>query len=98
MLALFDFDLPYVSLYNLTERRNLEHMDCPFSFLFENFVSAHFFKRQEGAWHVYKPLFGTSVVTCRLACSEISLSINEKKLERSPRKTTLAQPAPCFAL
>ena len=36
------------------------------------------------AWHVYKPLFGSSVATCRLACSEISLSFNEKKRERSP--------------
>ena len=38
-----------------------------------------------GAWHVYKPLFGSSVATCRLVCSEISLSINENKQERSPR-------------
>ena len=37
-------------------------------------------------WHVYKPLFGSSVATCRLAYSEISLPINEKKLERSPGK------------
>ena len=28
-----------------------------------------------GAWYVYKPLFGSSVATCRLACSETSLSI-----------------------
>ena len=27
-----------------------------------------------------------SVATCRLACSEILLSVNEKKLERSPEK------------
>ena len=39
-----------------------------------------------GAWYVYKRLFGSSVATCRLACSEISLSINEKKPERSPGK------------
>ena len=39
------------------------------------------------AQHVYKPLFGYSVVTCRLTCSEMFLSINEKKkLERSPGK------------
>ena len=37
-----------------------------------------------GAWHVYKALFGSPVATWRLACSEISLSINEKKLERRP--------------
>ena len=39
-----------------------------------------------GAWHVKKAWFGSSVTTCRLACSEISLSIIEKKLERSPGK------------
>ena len=37
-------------------------------------------------WYVYKPLFGSSVATCRLACSEISLSIIGKKLKRSPVK------------
>ena len=37
-----------------------------------------------GAWHVDKALFGSPVATCRLVCSEISLSVNEKKLERSP--------------
>ena len=31
------------------------------------------------AWHVYKPLFSSSIAICRLACSEISLSIKEKK-------------------
>ena len=46
--------------------------------------------------------FSSSVATCRLACSEISFSIDEKKLKRGPRKgrtkynladgvTTLAQ-------
>ena len=39
-----------------------------------------------GAWHVNKAWFGSSVTSCRLACSEISLSIIEKKLERSPGK------------
>ena len=37
-----------------------------------------------GAWHACKPLFGSSVATCWLAYSDIS--INEKKLERSPGK------------
>ena len=32
------------------------------------------------------PTLGSSVVTCRLAFSKISLSINEKRLERSPGK------------
>ena len=32
-----------------------------------------------GAWHVYKPLFGFTFATCQLACSEVSLSIKEKK-------------------
>ena len=29
-------------------------------------------------------MFGCSVATCRLACFEISLSIDEKRLEKSP--------------
>ena len=37
-----------------------------------------------GVWHVYKPLFGSSVATCRLVCSKISPSINDNKQERSP--------------
>ena len=36
-----------------------------------------------GARHVNKPLFSSSVASCRLACSGISLSINEKRLEKS---------------
>ena len=31
-------------------------------------------------------MFGCSVATCRLACFEISFSINEKRLEKSPGK------------
>ena len=38
------------------------------------------------AWHVHKPLFGSSVAIGRLTCSEISLSIKGKKLEISPGK------------
>ena len=60
---------------------------CPFCFLFEDFrLCSRFSKVNHGAWHVYKPRFGSSVATCRLACSEISLSIIEKKPERSPEK------------
>ena len=40
-----------------------------------------------GSWHVYKPLFGSSVSTGWLACSKISLSIDKKKPERSPGKS-----------
>ena len=32
-----------------------------------------------GAQHVYKPLFGYPVAICRLTCSEMFLSIKEKK-------------------
>ena len=56
-------------------------------FTFEDFrICSHFNNINQGAWYVYKPLFGSSVATCQLACSEISLSIIEKKLKRSPRK------------
>ena len=38
-----------------------------------------------GTWYVYKPLFDF-FTTCRLACSEISLSIIGIKLKISPGK------------
>ena len=41
-----------------------------------------------GAWHVYKPLFGYSVATFRLTCSEMFLSINQKKTREKSRKRT----------
>ena len=47
------------------------------------FVSAHV---NYGSWHVYIPSFGTSVAICRLACSEISLSIKEKKTREKFRR------------
>lgn len=39
-----------------------------------------------GARHVYKPLFGPFVAIYRLACSEISLSIDEKKARKKTWK------------
>ena len=68
---------------NLTERENLQNSDCPFRFLFEDFrLCSRYNNVNYGACHVHKPLFGCSVATCRLACLQISLSINEKKLEK----------------
>ena len=58
----------------LLVKKNLERIYL--AFLYLNY----------GAWYAYKPLFGSSVATCRLACSEISLSIIGKKLKRSPGK------------
>ena len=56
-------------------------------FFFKDFhICSRFNNVNYGAWYVYKPLFGCSVATCRLACSEISLSIIGKKLKRSPEK------------
>ena len=50
------------------------------SFPFEEFrLCSRYRNVNYGAWHVYKPLFGSSVAICRLACSKISLSINKKK-------------------
>ena len=66
---------------NLTERETLSNSVCPFCPL-----CSRFSKVNHGAWHVYKPRFGSSVATCRLACSEISLSIIEKKTREKSRK------------
>ena len=46
-----------------------------------------------GACHVYKPLFGSSVATCRLASFKSSFAINENKPERSSWFCTLIQHA-----
>ena len=46
-------------------------------------LCSHFININYGAWYVYKSLFGSSVASCQLACSKISLSIIKKKLERS---------------
>ena len=56
-----------------------------FVFPFEDFgIFARFNNVNYGAWYVYKRLLGTSVAIRRLACSEISLSIIEKKLKEIP--------------
>ena len=58
-----------------------------FVFSFEDFrICPRFNNVNNGAWYVYKTFFGSSVTSCRLACSEISLSIIGKKLKRSPGK------------
>ena len=78
--------------------------------LFEEFrLCSRYNDVNYGAWHVYKPLLGSSVAICRLACSEISLSIKEKKLGKSPGEsrtwynladgvTALAQQAVLYTL
>ena len=86
VLAVLDFYY-FTQACNLTERENLQNSDChgPFRFLFENFrLCLRYNNVNYGDWHVYKPFFGSVVATSRLACSEISLSTNEKKLERHP--------------
>ena len=62
---------------NITKGENLQNSDCPFRFFFEDFRLCSLCS---------KYFFGSSVATCRFACSENSLSINEKKLERRPGK------------
>ena len=70
---------------NLPERVNLQNSHRLFRSLFEDFRLCSLYDNVNyGGSHVCKPLFGSSVATCRLACSEISLSITEKQLERSP--------------
>ena len=64
-------------------RENLQNSGNLFRSSSGIFVSCHNNVNYD-TWHVYKPLFGSSVATYRLACSEISLPIDEKKLEWSP--------------
>ena len=67
--------------------KTLKNSDCPFRFLFEDFrLCSRDNNVNYGALHVYKPLFRCSVAISRLACFEIPLSMNEKKLEKSPGK------------
>ena len=62
--------------------QNLQNSDNPFRLLSVNFrlYTRRYNDVNYGAWHVYKPFFGSSFVTFRLAYSEMSLSMNEKKL------------------
>ena len=57
-----------------------------FVFSLRIFFSAHAILKSVNysAKHVCKPLFGSSATIFRLTCSELSLSINVKKLKRSP--------------
>ena len=74
---------------NQTERKKLHNSLCPFQISRYNNIDY-------GGWHAYKPLFGSSVAIFWLACSDISLSMNEKKLEGSPgngRHSTIWQTA-----
>ena len=98
VLAVFDFyNRPKAC--NLTGRENLQNLDCTFCFLFEDFrLCSRYNKVNYGAWHVYKPLFGSSVATCRLACSEILLLINEKSRKRSDSTTSRVSPYTSFVL
>ena len=76
----------------------LSPFEGPFPNLMQRGLSVKIFKTRNvyfvfpfnnvnyGAWFVYKPLFGCSVATCWLACSEISVSIIGKKLKRSHGK------------
>ena len=83
VLAVFHF-YHHEKASNLTE---CENSDCPIRFLFEDFgLCSRYNNVNYFDWHVYKPSFGSSFAVSRLACSEISLSINEKKLKRSPGK------------
>ena len=60
---------------NLTERnKNLKNLESSFSFLFGDIcLVAHRNVVNYGTWHVFKPFFGSSVVTCPPACSTIWL-------------------------
>ena len=73
------FFLPYVRLKKALKTRTVH-----FIFWGDFRLCSRYNNINYGAWQVYKPLFGSSVAICGLACSEITLSINEKNLERSP--------------
>ena len=69
-----------------SKRKSLQNSESPFSFHFGDigFCSRYNFVNY-GTWHVFKPLFGSSVATCRPAqCSKIWFPINKKNLKRSP--------------
>ena len=75
------FDFYYRTLtYNLTERENRDRQnsDCLFCWSFEDFCLCSLYSNVNYcAWHFCKLLF---------ACSEISLSINERKARNKSRK------------
>ena len=58
----------------------------PFTLTDFSFVRSCYTNVNYRAWHVYKPLFSSSVASNRLACSEIFLSINKNKAGVTPGK------------
>ena len=77
--------LIFITVRKLTECENFQNSDCPFRFLFKDFLlCSRYSKVSYSAKHVCKPLFGSSATIFRLTFSELSLSINVKKLKRSP--------------
>ena len=80
------FLLPYISLQSKWAWKSLK-LGMSILFFFEDFrICSRLNNVNYSAWYVYKPLFGSSVATRRLACSEISLPIIEKMLKGSPGK------------
>ena len=65
-------------------RENFQNSNSSFVYSSTIFVSRYDYVNN-GTWHVYKPLLSSSVANYRLPRSEISLSFNKKRLERSQR-------------
>ena len=78
--------LSFITIHNLTyltECENLQNLDGPFRFLFEDFCHCSCFNNiNYRAQHVYKRLFGYSVATCRLACYEFHFRLTKKAREK----------------
>ena len=84
----------YIYYTSVHYRENLQNSEGLFRFLFQDFRLCW---PQLRPLTFSQPLSGSSVATCWLAFSEISLSINEKKSERSPGNSDLVQMTDSFS-
>ena len=67
------------NLTYLTECENLQNVDSPFRFLFEDFHLCSCYNNiNYCTWYFYKHLFGSSFATSRLACSEFHFQLTKK--------------------
>ena len=74
--------LSFITIHNLTyltECENLQNLDSPLRFLFEDFHPCSCYNNiNYCTWYFYKCLFGSSVATSWLTCSEFYFQLTKK--------------------
>ena len=87
--------MSFITIHNLTyltKCENLQNLDSPFCFLFEDFHLCSCYNNiNYCTWYFYKRLFGSSFATSRLACSEFHFQLTKKARQKSRKWLTILQ-------